>query len=454
MHKLFWKIFLSFWLSLVLFAAASLVAVSVYLEHTHARQDQETPRESYVAHLESARAVAEREGREGLTRWATRLDRSEAIPHLLIDESGNELLGRKISPGLAVRLKRQAQRSGELARNFRALRRGEIKLPDGDRYRLVPDFQGATLGRALSRPRVIAIPLLVAAVISGLVCFFLVRYLTTPIRRLSNAVRQFTDGDMDKRVTPSMGRRRDEIADLAREFDRMAGRLQVLIQSQQQLINDVSHELRSPLARLQVALGLARQKQLHENNPELDRIEREAESLNELIGQLLSLARLDSKAEPASRARINLDELLGEVVENADYEAAATNRHVCISETTQASLEGDETVLRSALENVVRNAVRYTEEGTQVNLRLRFTSPLQDWVEIQVMDKGPGVPDEMLKRLFEPFIRVDDARDRESGGYGLGLAIAKRAIDMHGGEIDAVNQKHGGLRVSIRLPAA
>lgn len=452
MHSLFWKIFITFWLSLILFAAASIVAVSFYLEHTHAQQDRDTPRNAFRTHLESARTIAELEGREGLVKWLQKLDRSEAIPYLLIDKSGNEILDRKISSHQAMRLKRHLQQPDSSKRKQSWWHRGEVKLPDGTQYRLVPDFQGATLGRALSRPRVIAIPVLVAAVISGLVCFLLVRYLTTPVLRLSEAVRQFSDGDLGMRVRPSMGRRKDEIAELANDFDRMAERLQELIRSHKQLLNDVSHELRSPLARLQVALGLARQSASREDNPELDRIEREAERLNEMIGQLLSLARLDSGAVPTNLVTVDLETILAEVVDNADYEASALNRHVRVSKSSPVSVEADEGLLRSALENVVRNAVHYTSEGTSVDITLSSMEKRQNWIEIRVTDHGLGVPDEMLSGLFEPFMRVDDARDRESGGYGLGLAIAKRAINKHGGEIFATNTSHGGLMVSILLP--
>ena len=325
-------------------------------------------------------------------------------------------------------------------------------MPDGSRYRLVADFQAVTLGRILRRPRVIAAPFIVAAIISGLVCFLLARYLTTPIRRLSQATRQFASGDLGLRVSPGLGRRRDEIADLARDFDLMAGRLQELIGSQKQLLSDVSHELRSPLARLQVALGLARKREPGQCGIELDRIEREAELLNQMIGQLLSLSRLESGVTPPSAGTLDLSGILTEVVKNADFEARALNRRVQISDCVPATIRANESLLKSALENVVRNAVKYTAEDTSVDVSMRPDSEHASQLTIQVRDHGPGVPEEMLTRLFEPFVRIGESRDRKSGGYGLGLAIAKRAIELHGGAISASNVADGGLNVRIRLP--
>ena len=452
MHALFWKIFFSFWLSLILFVGVSLLAASLYLEHTRAQDQVESPRARLLNYTGEARFIAENQGRDELKSWLQQLDRREAIPFLLLDEQGVDLLGRPVSPHLAQRF----QRGWKPPRHFEGRRspwRPEpIQLPDGSRYRLVADFQAVTLGRVLRRPRVIAAPLIVAAVISGLVCFLLARYLTTPIRRLSRAPRQFASGDLGLRVSPGLGSRRDEIADLARDFDHMAERLQELIGSQKQLLSDVSHELRSPLARLQVALGLARKREPGQCGVELDRIEHEAELLNQMIGQLLSLSRLESGVMPATSATIDLSGILAEVAKNADFEARALKRRVQITNSVSATIKANEPLLKSALENVVRNAVKYTAENTSVDISLQADGETGGQLIIQVLDHGPGVPEDMLSRLFEPFVRIGEARDRSSGGYGLGLAIAKRAIQLHGGEISASNEVQGGLNVRIRLP--
>jgi two-component system sensor histidine kinase CpxA len=331
--------------------------------------------------------------------------------------------------------------------------RFEIRLPDDTEYRLIADYQGVTLSRVLDRPHVIALPLILAALVSGLVCFLLARYLTAPLDRLRRATEAYAAGDLSARVAPTLGTRKDEVADLAHAFDHMAQRLQELMTSQRQLLSDVSHELRSPLARLQVALGLARQRVAGLADAEFDRIERESERLNDLIGQLLSLAKLEAGTAPSTREPVDLAELLASIASDADYEARASRRRVAITRSEPAVIQGEARLLHSALENIVRNAVRYTPEDTCVNLSLERDREKPDCWRIVIRDQGPGVPEAMLPRLFEPFVRVGDARDRASGGYGLGLAIAQKAVRLHSGEVMALNEPAGGLSVVVTLPA-
>lgn len=446
MRRLFWSIFLSFWAALIVFSAATMLAVSFMLEQAREQEGGRSPRERLEVHAAEARGVAERESVEGLRRWLRAIDRRELVPVLLLDTEGSDLLGRPVRERLAERLQRDAER-GRLHRRF-----AEIRLSDGSAYRLVMDFQGATLARLLARPRVLALPFIVAALVSGLVCFLLARSLTAPLARLRRATEAYASGDLSTRVMPHMGRRRDEIAELAQSFDHMAGRLQELMTSQRQLLSDVSHELRSPLARLHVALGLARQRAEGRASEELDRIEREAERLNDLIGQLLSLARLESGISEPGREPVDLAGLLSGIAADANYEARTSHRRVEFNTQTAAVIEGNGDLLQSAFENIIRNAVRYTAEGSVVTIALERDPSGTDW-RVTVQDRGPGVPDDMLPKLFEPFVRVGGARDRASGGYGLGLAIARRAILAHGGEIRAGNLPEGGLRIEVRLPA-
>lgn len=453
MHRLFWKIFLSFWISLILFAGASLLAASLFLERTRTQDEIESPRARHLTYINEAQFIAENDGIDGLKLWLKKLDRKEAIPFLLIDADGKDLLDRPVSAHLSKRLARISKQPRRSERGKRPPRRRDpIQLPDGSEYRLMPDFQSVTLNRVLSRPRVIAAPVILAAIISGLVSLLLARYLTIPVQRLRRATRQFSSGDFDVRTAHTMGKRQDEIAGLAHDFDQMAERLQTLIRSQKQLLTDVSHELRSPLARLQVALGLARQRGQNHSSDELDRIEREAEQLNELIGQLLSLSRLESGTTLNHKEAIELSDLLEDVVKDTDFEARAINREVRFANGLSASIEANEVLLRSAFENIVRNAVRYTDEFTTVDLSLKPDYTHVGWLVIEVRDHGPGVPENMLTKLFEPFVRVSDARERQSGGYGLGLAIAERAIRTHGGKVSASNHPGGGLTVYIHLP--
>src|SRR4030095_2353561 len=226
-----------------------------------------------------------------------------------------------------------------------------------------------------------------------------------------------------------------------------------MVKAQQRLLGDISHELRSPLARLGVALGLARQRAGESEGSARDRIERESDSLNEMISQLLALTRLESGTDGRKRAEGDLTALVREVADDADFEARSQNRSVQVVSTEQCSINGVEELLRSAVENVVRNAVRFTREGTAVEVALRKQNGAGDnFAIISVRDRGNGVPDEALDKIFRPFYRTEDARDRQSGGgTGLGLAITERGVRMHGGTVQASNAPDGGLSVELKL---
>lgn len=451
MYRLFWKIFLSFWISLILFSLSTIFITSAYLERLRAQENFSNTRGQLVNYIKTGQSLADKQGIQGLKDWLQELDKRHAIPLLLVDQAGYELLGRPVPERIKHRIKRLSTRT-QSSLHKRAPRRQPIQLPDGQSYRLVPDFQSVTLGRLLSRPRVIAIPLMLAAIVSGIVCLLLARYLSAPIGRLRSATKQLADGNLDQRVSPSMGRRKDEIADLARDFDHMAERLQRLLASQKQLLNDASHELRSPLARLHMALGLARQRSANNIEPELNRIERETERLNELINSLLSLAKLESGSKQIDKQTTDLQILLEAVVNDAAFEAAACQRKVQIHKSIPAIIMANRALLHSAIENVLRNAIRYTKQGSTVELSMTIEANQPEWAVITIRDHGPGVPKTMLEHLFEPFVRVEQARDRNSGNYGLGLAITKRAVHFHGGTISAHNEIEGGLSVIIRLP--
>jgi two-component system sensor histidine kinase CpxA len=445
--RLFWKLFLSFWAALVLFAAAVVVAASLYVDQMRHREDAAPGYERYARYAAEAQAAIDSRGMAGLRAWAKRADRQELVPVLVLDAGGHDVLGREVQPRARARLRhfmRTRGRPGEPPRPV-------IRLPEGGELWLVPDFEGVTLARFLGRPRVIAMPLLVAALAGGLVCLLLARSLAAPIERLRRATLAYAAGDFSQRVGPGLGRRRDEIVELAHALDHMAERLDALLRSQKDLLRDVSHELRSPLARVQAALGLARQHAGAAAGTELDRIEHEAERLGELIGQILSLSRLESGAGLAVREPVSLNELLEEAARDAELEARARGCTVRVYARLPASVEGDPTLLHSAIENVLRNAVHHTGDGTEVTVALEQDRPADEYT-ITVEDRGPGVPEGMLPRLFEPFVRVGEARDRASGGYGLGLAIAQRAVQAHGGRIAAANRPGGGLVVTIRLP--
>ncbi|MGH9647940.1 MAG: ATP-binding protein [Bryobacteraceae bacterium] len=288
--------------------------------------------------------------------------------------------------------------------------------------------------------------LIVLGVTGAVFSYFISRYLTKPLAKLGEAASKIAEGRLDTRVDPSLRRRRDEIADLARNFDRMAERIEALVTGQRRLLGDVSHELRSPLSRLTVALGLVKQgpEEAAEN---LERIGLEARRLDTLIGQLLAISRIDSGVDRGSPARFDLTDLVQEIANDGDFEARARNRSVVMQHADACTVNGFEELLRSAVENVVRNAIRHTGEGSAVEISLRM---IDSRVRLRVLDHGPGVPDSMLSEIFLPFRRVANGG---SDGAGLGLAIAERAVKVHGGTIRAMNSPKSGLIVEFDLPS-
>jgi two-component system sensor histidine kinase CpxA len=292
--------------------------------------------------------------------------------------------------------------------------------------------------------------LLLASIISGLVCALLARYLTRPITRLRTAAKRIADGDLKARAG-SGSVQHDEVGQLVKDFDYMAERLELLIGAQQRLISDVSHELRSPLTRLKLALDLARSDSPHGFTPTLDRIEREAERLSGLVGMLLTLSRLETGDSKPVSTIVHIPDLLAEIAADVEIEAQSRRCSVQLDRMQECWIEGNQELLRSAFENVVRNAIRYTEPGTAVRIGLQCES---SEVRVVVQDRGPGVPDSELDKVFKPFYRVDTSRERRTGGVGLGLAIAERAVKLHNGKISAGNLQEGGFQIEIALPMA
>jgi signal transduction histidine kinase len=289
--------------------------------------------------------------------------------------------------------------------------------------------------------------LLLFTIAGGIFCYLVIRYLTKPLNNLAEAAASIAEGRLETRVDPSLKKRRDEIADLACNFDLMAERIEALVTGQRRLLGDVSHELRSPLSRLMVALSLVK---LNLNPTEvaesLERIGLEARRLDTLIGQLLALTRIDSGVDRGTAARFDLTNLVQEVANDGNFEARARNRSVVIEHADACTVSGFEELLRSAIENVVRNAIRHTAEGTAVEISLQIR---ESRALLRVRDHGPGVPESMLLEIFQPFRRIGNG---DAEGAGLGLAIAERAVHVHRGTIHATNAPAGGLIVEIDLP--
>jgi two-component system sensor histidine kinase CpxA len=286
---------------------------------------------------------------------------------------------------------------------------------------------------------------------SGLICFLMTRHITSPVFELRRVAESVAVGNLAARVPGELRNRRDEIGNLGRDFDRMAERLESLVDGHKRLLGDVSHELRSPLSRLVVALGLARRAKAEELPELLDRIGLEARRLDNLIGQLLTLSRIESGSHSATASSIDLTALVHDVVTDADFEARVQSRSVGICASEECTVPGSEELLRSAVENVVRNAVRFTRRESAVEVSIQRE---RNRAVVRVRDKGPGVPETMLSEIFLPFCRVQALQGTGNEGSGLGLAIAHRAVAASGGRIVARNATDGGLIVEIDLPVS
>jgi len=442
MGRLFWKFFFAFWLALL---AAGLGAATLFLLHQQAliERGQDLAGGPRTAFLVAAAAQVFQHGGGAALRGF--LEESRALHAgaqvYVVDEAGHELLGRGVPPDLLTQARRLAQEAQEprIARVERMAGRDYLVFLPAD-------------GREPLHHMPLLLPIGVAILASLAFSAWLAWYLSTPIRHLRGAFDAAAAGRLDTRIGARMGRRRDEIADLGRDFDRMAGQLQTLVNSQRRLLHDVSHELRSPLARLEAAIGLARQRpeRLAET---LDRIEREAGRLDQLVGEILTLARMQAGMARAADEEIDLVELVREVARDARFEAEPCGRQVGFVGTGEALVTANVELLHRALENVVRNAVKFTAVGSRVEVEIarqpdRNGEP--DRLLVSVSDRGPGVPEGDLEAIFEPFFRSETRTP--TAGFGLGLAIARRAIEAHGGTIRACNRPGGGLTVEIVLP--
>ena len=297
----------------------------------------------------------------------------------------------------------------------------------------------------------LTIRLIIAVFISGVICYLLSIYLTKPLSTLSKAANSIATGQLSTRVGKFKGHYRDEIADLSNNFDRMAEKLEKTVKLKERLLQDISHELRSPLARLQIAIELGRKKSGDVAESEFLRMEEECIRLNSLIGEILEYARLDKSVYQLQRTLTNIPHLLQHIIDDANFEFAKKQPRVTLSAAAECKLYVDERLLHRAIENILRNALRYSPSQELVSVIVLLDESQQNLI-IEILDHGPGIPPDQLNKIFNPFYRVDKSREKKTGGYGLGLAIARQAIHLHNGKIDAINQKTGGLKVQITLP--
>jgi len=449
MKSVFLRIFLSFWIAQALFVVLAILVTIAF------RPRSATWEALRTTVLNDAVTTYEEGGVEPLRQYLEGVEDSQHVRAFIFDERGIEISGRA-APDWAIRVASGGPRTPHDGFLFPAppVQRDSRASSDGKhRYTIVLSLPPGP--RVFIGPRGVPFTgLIIGVITSGLVCYLLSWYLTKPIVRLRMATRQLAAGDLTARIGAPSATRRDEVAGLMRDFDAMAERIETLMKAQSRLLNDISHELRSPLARLNVALGLARQRADLESADMLDRIELEASRLNELIGRILTLARLEDGEQMVPQTPVPLDQLVANVTEDAEFEAQARHCHVrTLIGEGDWSVRGNASLLHSAVENVVRNAIRYTQEGTsvEVDLSREVRSGVATAV-IRITDSGPGVPNDALEKLFEPFYRLDDARGRLTGGVGLGLAITERAVRFHGGKVSASNRTGSGLIIEIRLP--
>ena len=449
MRSLFLKIFLSFWLVVALCIVMAIL-MTIATRPTRQISAVEALQGKF---LSDAVDVYRAGGPDELREYLHSLSDTQHIHAVLFDNDG-PLTGRA-RPWFTEVAKGQRRTAdtflGRLNPHFEMLK-AEMTGPDGRHYILVTELPpGQT---ALFGPNgVPGLGIMIAVLSSGLVCYFLAGYLTSPVLRLRKATQKLAAGDLSARAGGASENSKDELSQLVRDFDTMAEQIEKLIGAQSRLLKDISHELRSPLARLSVALELARQRTGPEAESILDRISLESNRMNELIGSLTTVTRLESGTGTLRKVQVNVEELVEEIARDAAFEAQSRHCQVEAEVLDELPVLGDAALLHSAIENVVRNATRYTREGTAVKIRAeRVHRSGQTEAVIRVRDSGPGVPSDSLDKIFRPFYRIDDARVRSTGGVGLGLAITDQAVRLHGGSVTASNLPEGGLSVEIRLP--
>jgi two-component system sensor histidine kinase CpxA len=453
MHSLLLRFFLSFWLIIGITIGAALLAGFWYAEREQSAFENFQLGDSLV----EASAALEQDGREGLVRWLRNQPKDTSSLILVLDRHGKDILGRRVPSFVASVVERHSRHSrgnSHLRAEPRNLRWArpltQLVSQDGEVFTVVvtPPQRPQFLWNTLSA-RVLL--LLLALTVSAAVSYLLARAITSPVRKLRDATVSIAAGNLHKRVGPVLAARHDELGRLARDFDAMAGMLQKSADRQSELTRNISHELRSPLARMRVALELERKKSAI--SPDLERIDEEIGRLDDLIGQILSFSRVDS-ANLSQASDYDLAELIDEVVANVNYEGRIRGSDAIQVESTAntpVTLCGHREAMYSALENVLRNALRHSPPGEVVSLTVSDNNNM--WIHITIADNGEGVANPELSQLFVPFFRtVRSSGERDARGTGLGLAIAARAVARNGGNISAANLDGGGLVVTIALP--
>ncbi len=450
MRKLYWKIFLSFWLATILIIVTTAWVTSEIARKSTVPAQEHAFMDSYA----NAAVVTFEAGKQtALKKWLARTGISKQMNLFLLTSKG-EIIGTQETPAIVRKTSEdlvQGKLDEGIFKSGSLIVSHEILSTTGMFYRLAAVTEKPLSHSLQIQWAGLTARLLIAIFISGLICYLLSIYLTQPLRSLRVAAKLLATGKLNTRVGSFAGHHKDEIAELSCEFDSMAEQLEALINSKQRLLQDISHELRSPLARLHIAIELGRKKSNHLADSEFNRMEMECLRLNALIGEALEFARLDKSTNSLSKVMVNMPTLLESVINDANYEFSKSTPRAIVGKMEPCQLVLDERLIHRAIENILRNALRYSPSDKIVLISLYKVLPKHS-IYIDIEDNGPGVPDGQLTKIFNPFYRVDTAREKKTGGYGLGLAIAKQAIKLHDGDIQAMNRNNGGLLVRIVLP--
>ena len=438
MLSLFWKLFLTMWLSIVGFSAAIGWLNDKLAREQWAEEPANTFSRGIIRITQRAQQALQMEGRKGLREELLNIPRMTRSHIYIVDDEQKEMLGRD-------------KALEQLVDRGTSMDTVDFQDAEGKNYTILTVNRTPPATLLAPGPQGTALRLVAAAAISALISYFLARSLVTPLEELRRASRKIAAGDLATRVSKTMPGRQDEIGQLATDFDVMTSRLQAMQQANRRLLQDVSHELRSPLARLSVALEIARKKGAGGIESELDRIALEGERLESLVNDVLGMLRESSETAARLDDDLDLTILLNDLVEIVNYEVPEGKPGISWQAPESCVFRGDRELLWRAVENLLRNALRFTDPDRGVQLSLQV-SKRKSSARITVRDYGCGVPEAELEKIFEPFYRVQESRERGTGGHGLGLSIAANAVQRHGGSILAVNAEGGGLLVTISLP--
>jgi two-component system sensor histidine kinase CpxA len=447
--RLFWKIFLPFWI-----LQTCIMLFLAYRVHASFGPDRpwwvQPERRAVPVLARYATWRYSTRGQDGLRELLHGIALEKRSAYWLFDDKMNELSGFWMPPDARDAIQRALLNEG-IAKG----RQGTFiveKLTDtkGRVFVFAGEFFVPPLFRSL--PGSLLFVILLSSLLTSLLCAVLAQYITKPILRLRDTAHEIARGNLDARAGLSGSTRRDEIADLVLDFDSMAGEIHDLVQANKSMLMGASHDLRSPISRIRVAISLASSAPEAERQELLDRIEVELLRLNGMIEQILTVARLESGQLKPTSDSLPLNQVIGEAVEDARFEATQSNVEIIYDENWPAvTMTGEENMLRSAFENLLRNAIFYSGVDGRVEVAVTLAGGT---ATISVRDNGPGVPDEALPKLFNPFYRVDDARGTSTGGSGLGLSIVSGAVKFHNGSVRACNVQPHGLEIIIELPIA